>query len=214
MNTTLKKKLTHGFLIAVEGIDGSGKSTFCAALATTLRSHNKEVLLTKEPGATPLGSHIRNLLMHRETALADRAEFLLFAADRAQHFQSVVLPALESNIFVISDRMADSSMVYQGYGHNLDLKTIQAINTWAMYERSPDLVFFLALPAQTAYKRLIARNKPLTDFEKKIEMLQQAEHNFEKHFKNNPHVIKLNAQLSIEKNILEALNHLTKCNVL
>ncbi len=209
MKNTIRKNKPQGLLIAVEGIDGSGKSTFCKTLAALLHQHNKSVFVTKEPGATPLGVHIRQLLMHRENPLDHRAEFLLFAADRAQHFSTIIIPSLAVHDFVISDRMADSSIVYQGYGHDLDLSMLSTVNNWAMYNRQPDIVFYLALPAKIAQERMIVRNKPFTDFEKDFEKLQQAERHFEQHFQNNPNVCKLNAQEPTDAITLQALSHIT-----
>ena len=208
MQTASHKSQKKGFLIAVEGIDGSGKSTFCTVLASLLEKTNHTVVVTKEPGGTPLGQHIRHLLMHRETPLANRAEFLLFAADRAQHFATVVIPALQKGHCVISDRMADSSIVYQGYGHKLDLSLLATVNRWAMQEREPDVVFYLSLSAEQAHARLVARNKPLTDFEKDFEQLKHAEQNFEKQFKNKPHVFKLDAEQPPKTIAALAYNHL------
>jgi dTMP kinase len=159
------KQLRKGVLIAIEGIDGSGKSTLASNLEKALTHESWQVLLTREPGDSPLGAHIRTLLHDATISKTPKAEFLLFAADRAQHINTVVLPALARNEIVISDRMADSSVVYQGYARGLDIKMIQGINSWAMEDREPDIIFYIRISADFAYERLIMRNLPLTSFE-------------------------------------------------
>lgn len=156
----------QGILIAVEGIDGSGKSTLAKNLANQLSEEYSSVLLTKEPGDTPLGIHLRKLLQTQDVAICPKAEFLLFATDRANHFEYVILPALEQKTIVISDRMGDSSVVYQGYARRLDVDTIKRINAWAMNNREPGIILYVRLTAEQAMQRLHQRNVPLTAFEK------------------------------------------------
>ena len=174
------KQLHHGILIAVEGIDGSGKSTLALNIAKALTMQSWQVLLTKEPGDTALGAHIRTILHDSSIPKNPKAEFLLFAADRAQHMSTVVLPALTRNKIVISDRMADSSVVYQGYARGLDIQMIKVINTWAMEEREPDIILYLQVSAEVAYQRVIARNVSLTSFEQEPkEFFQKAVEGFD-----------------------------------
>lgn len=161
---TLKKN--SGFLIALEGIDGSGKSTLAKGIYAFLVSAAIKALLTREPGATQLGKELRTILMERDYALDPKAEFLLFAADRAQHFTHIVLPALSENTIVISDRTADSSLVYQGYGRGLDISTLSTINAWAMQGMKPHLTIFVHIDCATALERINQRNLARTVFEK------------------------------------------------
>lgn len=158
--------LKTGILISVEGIDGSGKSTLAASLHTQLTAQGLPTILTREPGATPLGAQLRTIVQEKKVPVCAKAEYLLFAADRAQHMHQLVLPALAEQRLVISDRMADSSLVYQGYGRGLELNMIQMINRWAMNERQPDLTVYVRVDAQTAMDRILARNQALTSFEK------------------------------------------------
>jgi dTMP kinase len=153
-------------LITLEGIDGSGKSSVAAFLAEALKNQNISVMLTREFGGSPLGKYLRTILHDRPFELCDKAEFLLIAADRAQHIAQIVSPALAANTVVISDRMADSSLAYQGFGRGLDSETIRSINRWAMNGLEPDLTLYFRLDYATAYSRLEARNKQLTAFEK------------------------------------------------
>lgn len=154
-----------GILITLEGIDGSGKSSAAHALYTHLKVQYP-ALLTREPGGTHLGKLLRTLLQERTFDLDPKAEYLLFAADRAQHMQEIVLPALALGQIVISDRMADSSYAYQGYGRGVTPSMIHQINRWAMQEREPDLTIYVMISYDEARKRLGVRNERTTVFEK------------------------------------------------
>jgi len=146
-----------GKLIALEGIDGSGKSTLATSLHAFLLKNHIPAILTKEPGGTPLGITTRKLLQDRPVSICARAEFLLFAADRAQHFEEKVIPALRQGTVVISDRMADSALVYQGYGRGLDRTMITTINRWAMQGMTPDLTIYVRIDVATAHQRIAQR---------------------------------------------------------
>lgn len=203
------KTLTNGFLIALEGIDGTGKTTLCAALAQAFSTTYK-LITTKEPGATELGKLLRNTLLHKEVPMCDKAEFLLFATDRAQHFNQVVLPHLKEGGIVISDRMADSSLVYQGYGRSLDLKTLQMINNWAMNGRHPDLVLYLQLPTAVAYQRMKDRNIPLNAIEQETALMHRLTEGFDALFAPRDNVVTLDAQMSKEELAQKAIAIVTE----
>ncbi|MFI7586333.1 dTMP kinase [Spongisporangium articulatum] len=132
-----------GAFVVFEGGDGTGKTTQARLLADWLRSdQGHEVVLTREPGATPVGVRLREVLLHGEP-LAVRAEALLFAADRAHHVESVVRPALERGEIVVSDRYVDSSVAYQGAGRDLDGDEVGRISRWATEGLVPDLTVLL-----------------------------------------------------------------------
>ncbi len=160
------RTLQKGILIAIEGIDGSGKSSLAHYLFTSLQDQQYPVILTKEPGATALGKKLRAIVQEKNEPITAQAEFLLFAADRAQHFQETIIPALNQKKIIISDRMADSSLVYQGYGRGLDTVSINFINRWVMHDIKPDLTFYVRVSPSVAQDRLKARNIKLTAFEK------------------------------------------------
>ncbi len=144
---------TRGRFIAFEGGEGSGKSTQAARLAAALGA-----LLTREPGGTDLGRHIRELVLGadlREPA-GTRAEALLMAADRAQHVASVVRPALRAGRDVVTDRYAGSSLAYQGYGRGLDIADVRWLSDWATEGLWPDLVILLDVPPIETQARLAA----------------------------------------------------------
>ena len=200
------KKIKNGLLISIEGIDGSGKSSLARALTKKYAEQGYHTVLTKEPGGTDLGKKIRKILLEKQEAVHPKAEFLLFAADRAQHSSQIILPSLKEGALVISDRMADSSLVYQGYGRGLDVATIHLINTWAMNERAPDIIFYLKLSSDEAYRRIANRNEPLTSFEKEKAFIETLEHGFETIFAHRPEVITVDATQP-QKAILEEVFH-------
>lgn len=143
-----------GFFIALEGGDGAGKSTQAEALADWIRSKGHEVVLTREPGATPVGKRLRSILLDVSSAgLSHRAEALLYAADRAEHVDTVVRPALERGAVVISDRYIDSSVAYQGAGRDLSPTEIARINRWATAGLVPNLTVLLDVSPETARER-------------------------------------------------------------
>ena len=143
-----------GFFIALEGGDGAGKSTQAEALAEWIRSKGHEVVLTREPGATPVGKRLRSILLDVSSAgLSHRAEALLYAADRAEHIDTVVRPALERGAVVISDRYIDSSVAYQGAGRDLSPTEIARINRWATDGLVPHLTVLLDVAPETARER-------------------------------------------------------------
>ncbi|MER5792621.1 dTMP kinase [Streptomyces sp. NPDC001980] len=144
----------NGFFIALEGGDGAGKSTQAEALAEWIRAKGHEVVLTREPGATPVGKRLRSILLDVSSAgLSHRAEALLYAADRAEHVDTVVRPALERGAVVISDRYIDSSVAYQGAGRDLSPTEVARINRWATAGLVPHLTVLLDVAPETARER-------------------------------------------------------------
>lgn len=138
-----------GVFIAFEGGDGAGKSTQARELADWLREEQAyDVVLTREPGATPFGVQLRELLLGHGTEIGSRAEALLFAADRAHHVEAVVRPALERGDVVITDRYSDSSVAYQGAGRALDPEDVARLSRWATAGLRPDLTVLLDLPIE------------------------------------------------------------------
>jgi len=130
--------------VVFEGGEGSGKSTQCALLADRLRFAGHDVVVTREPGATPLGAEIRTLLLGTDGPAVDpRAEALLYAADRAQHVAEVVRPALDRGAVVISDRYVDSSIAYQGAGRSLDIVQVATVSRWATGGLVPGMTIVL-----------------------------------------------------------------------
>lgn len=132
-----------GVFVAFEGGEGGGKSTQVEAVATWLREQGCDVVVTREPGSTPAGERLRALLLDPASRLSPRAEALLYAADRAQHVDTVVRPALERGAFVVTDRYVDSSLAYQGAGRDLRVDEVRKLSGWATGGLRPDLVVLL-----------------------------------------------------------------------
>lgn len=150
--------MTKGYLITFEGLDGSGKSTQALKLKEDLTRKGYSVLLTREPGGTPLAEEIRRVILTPTTEpLVPMAEILLYAASRAQHVESLIRPALAEGKIVISDRFIDSSIAYQGYGLGWDLELVKAVNRMAVNGLMPDLTFFIDVSAEKALGRIKGR---------------------------------------------------------
>lgn len=148
-----------GLFVTFEGIDGSGKSTQMELCAKALEAAGYPILLTRNPGGTEFGLELRQILLHSKGAVFPISELLLFIADRAQHMDEVVFPALNANKIVLCDRHIDSTLAYQGYGRGLALETIQELNTIALQGRAPDLtLLFDGEPAELA-KRVNRRGQ-------------------------------------------------------
>jgi dTMP kinase len=142
-----------GRFVVLEGGDGSGKSTQLPRLAEWLRSRGLEVVVTREPGGTPLGSTLRAVVLEGEDVIDPTAEALIMAADRAQHVAEVIRPALTRGAWVLSDRHVPSSLVYQGIVRKLGVDAIESVNAWATGGLVPDLVLVLDVSDKVAASR-------------------------------------------------------------
>ncbi len=149
----------RGKFITLEGPEGSGKSTQAKTLIRRLAGCGVNAVYAREPGGTAIGEAIRNILQHNEAGEApcDRAELLLFEASRNQLVEKVIRPHLKKGIWVICDRFMDSTTAYQGYGRNLPVDEIQAINRFSVNGVSPDLTLLLDLDVETGFKRIAQR---------------------------------------------------------
>jgi len=156
----------RGRFITLEGPDGSGKTTAARHLATWLRSRGETVVLTAEPGGTPLGEEVRRLLLHMRDVSDDldpRADALLFAAARAQHTARLILPALARGEHVVSARYLDSSLAYQGAAYGNDLDEMRRLQRFATYDTLPDLTILVDVPVEVGLAR--KRRGPWNRFE-------------------------------------------------
>jgi dTMP kinase len=142
-----------GKLITLEGIDGSGKSTQMRMLAGDLRLKGVDIITTCEPGGTPLGRRLRESFLETEEEVDPLAELLLFAADRAQHVNLLIRPAIAEGKIVISDRYADATFAYQGAGRGFPEKTVKEVIRLATDGLKPDLTIFFDLPVERALGR-------------------------------------------------------------
>jgi dTMP kinase len=140
--------------VAVEGIEGSGKSTLVRGLAEWLRSTGREVLITREPGGTPLGDAIRQLFLDPNMAIGALAEAMLVNAARTQHVHDVIRPALRKGQIVVCDRFVDSTIAYQGYGRDVDVGQLEALCREATGGLEPDLTLLIDVPVEVSRARL------------------------------------------------------------
>ena len=156
MNTDHK-----GIFISFEGIDGCGKTTQAKLLKEFLEEQQQPVILTHEPGATELGIDLRKILLEQD--IDAYSELLLFLADRREHLQKIVLPALKQGVIVICDRFHDSTIAYQQYGRQLDLSLIEPlVKGWFL---QPDCTLFLDISLEQAQQRLEMRQEPNNRFD-------------------------------------------------
>ncbi|WP_373315332.1 dTMP kinase [Asanoa ishikariensis] len=147
----------RGVFVVFEGGEGSGKSTQVAALAEALRAEGRDVVVTREPGATEIGRRIREMVLEGDSELSPRSEALLYAADRANHVATVVRPALARGAVVVSDRYVDSSLAYQGAGRTLPVEEVSWLSSWATGGLKPDLVVLLDIEPAVGLSRAAAR---------------------------------------------------------
>ncbi len=204
-----------GRFFVIEGIDGSGKSTFARSLAEFIQAQGRPVLLTREPGATELGKVLRSLVQESKSSIDPYAELLLFTADRAQHMAQVVRPALGRGQIVITDRFKYSSLAYQGYGRDLDKSFIECINDKVTRDVQPDLVFYCKIDPQIAIARCINRNEKQTRFEAEGQLfMQKVSDGFDTIFENMPNVVTIDAHASQEKMLSQAIAILQKRSLL
>lgn len=157
--------MTRGLWVTFEGGDGTGKTTQASLLEQWLREQGRAVLRTREPGGTEVGVLIREIVLHHRGEVAPRAEALLYAADRAQHVETLVRPALERGEVVIQDRYLDSSVAYQGAGRVLDPDEIRDLSLWGAGGALPDVTVLLDLDPAVARHRLDADDKPFDRLE-------------------------------------------------
>ena len=173
--------MNRGKYIAFEGLEGCGKSTHVTRLATALNA-----VATREPGGTEIGAALRaTMLDAKNTSLSPRSEALMMAADRAQHIQEVVLPAIASGRHVVSDRSVFSSLAYQGYGRQLDLGSLRQLNSWAIQDVWPDLVIFIDVSMDVLFERL--KKRELDRFEREDRsFFERVLHGFHEMAKGEP----------------------------
>ena len=152
--------------VVVEGIECSGKSTLLAALAHRLRAGGYTVVLTREPGGSPLGEALRTLVLDRADAVDARAEALLMNAARAQHVAETIRPALAAGATVLCDRFIDSTLAYQGYGRGVDIGTLRAVNAAATGGLEPNLTLLLDVPVRVSRERMRLRAGAADRFER------------------------------------------------
>ena len=178
--------------ISLEGIEGAGKSTLADSLLNYFKAQSKDVILTREPGGTPLAEEIRHTILHSNPneQLSKNAELFLMFASRIQHIEKLIEPALKKNKIVISDRYIDASYAYQGGGRGIKFQDINVLENMFIKNHMPDLTLLLDLPLDKMKARL---NKgPLDKIEKEnLEFFYNVRSAYLKRAKNNPERIKI-----------------------
>ena len=143
--------------ITFEGVDGAGKSTHLEWFADALRQRGHDVVVTREPGGTPLGEQLREILLNQAMSIGTEA-LLMFAA-RMEHIEQVIRPSLSAGKWVISDRFSDASFAYQGGGRGLDWEKLKQLEQWVHGDLQPDLTLFFDVPIEVARQRLMMSGK-------------------------------------------------------
>lgn len=155
------------WFVTFEGPEGAGKTTQCQLLAARLEKHGVPVLLTREPGGTPVGEAVREWLL-AGVSMRPETEVLLFTAARAEHVWTVIRPALANGRFVVCDRYVDSTLAYQGAGRGLDEKWLRALHQFATGDLWPDLTILLDVPIEIGLGRRRAADAPLTRLDQEV----------------------------------------------
>ncbi|OED38294.1 dTMP kinase [Chromatiales bacterium (ex Bugula neritina AB1)] len=143
----------RGRFITLEGAEGVGKSTLLPVVRDVLQRYGFEVVCTREPGGTPLGEQLREVVLGTEDPMVAKAELLLMFASRAQHIESIIEPALSSGVWVLCDRFTDASYAYQGAGRQLGMQRVSIIEAWVQEGLQPDLTLLLDASRETSLAR-------------------------------------------------------------
>ncbi len=202
-----------GKFIVFEGVEGGGKTTQIKLLENWLLGQGQwsqllpkfidlEVIVTREPGGTKLGKALRELLLNPDISgeqIQQKAELLLYAADRAQHIEALIKPCLERGAIVLCDRFIDSTIAYQGYGRGLDLELIQQLNNIATGGLKSDLTFWLDIDVEIGLTRAKSRGKIDRMEQANIQFHRRVQQGYQELAKNNPLIVRIDASLTTEK---------------
>lgn len=189
--------MEKGLFITFEGIDGSGKTTQLNKVKTFLETKGYNVITTREPGAMELGKKIREILLHYEGEVSDKSEMFLFLADRAQHVEKLIKPAIEEGKIVLCDRHTDSTIAYQGYGRGQDVNILKDLNRIAVNGIIPDLTLLFDVSLETSQNRVGDEKDRMES--SGIEFLKKVRNGYLELLKEHPRRIKIiNANNNIE----------------
>ena len=190
--------MSKGLFITFEGADGCGKTTQLNLLKEYLINKNFDVLVTREPGAKGLGEKLRDILLNYDGEVSNRCESFLFLADRAQHIDTIVKPAIEKGQIVLCDRHTDSTVAYQGYGRGIDIDQINKLNNIATDGLKPDLTFVFDIDIETSMSRVGAEKDRMESAGN--EFFNRVRNGYLKIAKNEPQRVKvIDATKSIDK---------------
>lgn len=203
--------LKRGCFITVEGTEGVGKSTNIEFLCSLLQERGIEIVLTREPGGTPMAEELRNLLLQpREESVSEDAELLLMFAARAQHIENVIKPALERGAWVISDRFTDATFAYQGGGRGVNQESISLLENLVQKGLQPDLTLLLDLDVETGLARASARSAPDRFEQEKVAFFEKVRAAYLKRAANDPlrfAIVDASVELdAVQRQIAQAVN--------
>lgn len=197
-----------GLFITFEGIDGCGKSTQLNLLAKYLKEKGIEVLITREPGAVGLGEKLREILLNYDGDVSSNCEAFLFLADRAQHIDTIVKPAIEAGKIVLCDRHTDSTIAYQGYGRGVDLEQIKMLNKIATSGLVPDLTLVFDIDMETSQQR-VGKNKDRME-SAGLEFHKKVRSGYLEIAKQEPDRVKVISGMDTIENIFEGVKETVK----
>ena len=200
--------MTKGLFITFEGGDGCGKTTQIKLLDEYLRNKGYKTLLTREPGSKGLGVKLREILLNYDGEVSPTCESFLFLADRAQHVDCIIKPALADGVIILCDRHTDSTVAYQGYGRGLDIEQINSLNKIATNGLKPDLTIVLDVDVETSQARVGSEKDRMESAG--IEFFERVRNGFLEIAKQEPNRVKVvDSKQSIEQihqQILELIN--------
>lgn len=197
--------MKKGLFITFEGCDGCGKTTQLELLAKFLEEKGYDVIVTREPGAKGLGTKLREILLNYDGEVSSNCESFLFLADRAQHIDTLVKPAIENGKIVLCDRHIDSTVAYQGYGRGINLEQINYLNNLATSGLKPDLTLLFDVDTETSMQR-VGKNKDRME-SAGIEFQEKVRHGYLELAKEESKRIKVfNSKKTIEQLHQEVLN--------
>lgn len=209
--------MKKGLFITVEGIEGAGKSTAIQSVTEALDKTATEHIITREPGGTPLAEDIRHLLLKpRNEEVTSDTELLLMYACRSQLINTVINPALNRGVHVVSDRFNDASFAYQGGGRNISLEFIQLLDTWVLHDLKPELTILLDLPVEIGLQRASKRGAKDRIEQETLAFFEKVRASYLQRAANDPdRFIIIDATESpqqVRGNILSAIENLIKKN--
>jgi len=210
--------MARGLFITVEGVEGGGKSTNLPFLQQLLEQAGHQVVVTREPGGTRLGEHIRNLLLDpdKQLDIHPEAELLLMFAARAQHLHEVILPALKDGKTVLCDRFTDASFAYQGAGRGMPVGKIAALQSWLQGDLRPDLTLIFDIDVKAGMERAVKRGQPDRFEQEKLDFFQRIRDSYLLRAKTRDRYRIIDASgdiASVEQQIETALKSLLKTEV-
>jgi dTMP kinase len=202
--------MTTGKFIVIDGIEGAGKSTQIKFIAEYFQAKKREVVLTREPGGTPLGEKLRDILLNTEIDILPTSELLLMFAARHQHLHEKIIPNINAGKIIISDRFVDSSYAYQGGGRGLETEIIDSLSFITLENFKPDLTIFLNLPLEMALERIKQRETTDRIEKESLEFFTKTYNAYQQRLKDDPTIKNIDSSGEITATQQQIINLLQK----